>query len=96
VIDLRIDKLIDGKPVYINNTQQRAENWVKVDNIQVFTTYGVDYQSLLFGDLKFEDINLATLQVKIATDLANNNMICEVVVLPQADSPEITIQIKVI
>jgi hypothetical protein len=76
----------------LNNSQQRAENWVKVDNRLSFSKFGVDYKSLI---LDIQDINTNTLKTKIINDLGSANMLVEEVIEITQGS-DTTFKIKVV
>ncbi len=76
----------------LNNSQQRAENWVKVDNRLSFSKFGVDYKSLI---LETQDINTNTLITKIINDLGSANMSVEEVIETTQGS-DTTFKIKVV
>jgi hypothetical protein len=76
----------------LNNSQQRAENWVRVDNRLSFSKFGVDYKSLI---LETQDINTNTLKTKIINDLGSANMSVEEVIETTQGS-DTTFKIKVV
>ena len=76
----------------LDNSQQRAENWVKVDNRLTFSDFGVDYKSLI---VEIQDINTNTLKTKIINDLGSANMSVEEVIETTQGS-DTTFKIKVV
>lgn len=96
MIDFELYDLNKGLLKIINNSSQKAENWVNTDNRLAFSTYGVDYKGLEVGDLvQFQNINLETLKTKIINDLATTNVAVESIEVI-GEGRDLTFNIKVI
>jgi hypothetical protein len=87
--DIYLEDFNEGKINYINNQQQRALNWVKLGNKQIFTSYGVDYYNYIQSDGVKYSININSLAVFIQQELSKNYCYCKVIPADTGSSTEI-------
>ena len=64
---------------FINNQQQRALNWVKLGNKQIFSTYGVDYYKYIHSEDGKYSISINALAVYVQQELSKNYCYCNVI-----------------
>ena len=90
--DININDFGNNKTlILMDNSQQRAENWVKVDNRLTFSKFGVDYKSLI---LPVQSVNSRALKTKILNDLGNANISVEDI-QETSNGSDVTFKIKV-
>lgn len=63
---------------FINNQQQQANNWVKLGNKQIFSTYGVDFYNYIHSTEKQYEISIYALAEYIQQELSKNFIYCSV------------------
>ena len=92
IIDFNTDNFIDGKHgkdlQLFKSYSQRAKNWIKQTNSQVFTTFGVDYQSI-----EIYDISEKSLDKVIFDTLNENNFYCSSIKSEQIETEIVRIPI---
>lgn len=76
--DLYIEDFIDGKIIFENSSKQRALNWVKLGNKQIYLQYGVEYSQFINSQAKNYQISINALANFVQQELSKNFIYCAV------------------